>query len=55
MVRCLPTLAGEGRRVWHSGVNSFTAKSILGGTKNSRWEGFWLVAKHKHAHIPTVM
>jgi hypothetical protein len=31
-----------------------TAKSILVGTKNYRSEGF-LLAKHKHTNIPTMM
>jgi hypothetical protein len=34
--------------------NSFTAKSVPTGTKNSRSEGF-LLAKHKHTNIPTMM
>jgi hypothetical protein len=34
--------------------NSLTTKSIPAGTKNSRSEGF-LLAKHKHTKIPTVM
>jgi hypothetical protein len=34
--------------------NSFTAKSIPTGTKNSRSEVF-LIAKHKHTNIPTMM
>ncbi len=38
----------------NSSINSFTAKSVLAGTKNSHFEGFWL-AKHKHKNIPTMM
>ena len=34
--------------------NSLTPKSIPAGTKNSRSEGFLLV-KHKHTNIPTMM
>jgi hypothetical protein len=34
--------------------NSLTAMSVLTGTKNSRSEGF-LLAKHKHTNIPTMM
>ncbi len=34
--------------------NSLTPKSVPGGTKNSRSEGFLLV-KHKHTNIPTMM
>ena len=36
--------------------NSFfyvTPKSVLAGTKNSRWERFWL-AKHEHKNISTM-
>jgi hypothetical protein len=36
------------------GINSFTAKSVLVGTKNSHSEGFWQ-AKHNHTNIPTMM
>ena len=35
-------------------VNSVTAKSVPTGTKNSHTEGF-LLAKHKHTNIPTMM
>ena len=35
-------------------VNSLTPKSVLAGTKNSRSEDF-LLAKHKHTNIPTMM
>jgi hypothetical protein len=35
-------------------VNSLTAKSVPTGKKNSRAEGF-LLAKHKHTNIPTMM
>jgi hypothetical protein len=35
-------------------VNSLTPKSVPAGTKNSRSEGFLLV-KHKHTNIPTMM
>ena len=35
-------------------VNSLTAKSVPTVTKNSREEGF-LLAKHKHTNIPTMM
>jgi hypothetical protein len=35
-------------------INSSTANSVLAGTKNSRSEGF-LLAKHKHTNIPTMM
>ena len=34
--------------------NSLTPKSVPAGTKNSRSEGFLLV-KHKHTNIPTMM
>jgi len=34
-------------------VNSFTAKSVPAGMKNSRSEGF-LLAKHKHTNITTI-
>jgi hypothetical protein len=36
------------------GVKLLAAKSVLAGTKNTRWEGF-LLAKHKHITIPTMM
>ncbi len=35
-------------------INSLTPKSVPAGTKNSRSEGFLLV-KHKHTNIPTMM
>jgi hypothetical protein len=35
-------------------LNSLTPKSVPAGTKNSRSEGFLLV-KHKHTNIPTMM
>ena len=35
-------------------INSLTPKSVPAGTKNSRSEGF-LLAKHKHTNIPTMM
>ena len=35
-------------------INSLPPKSVLVGTKNSCLEGF-LVAKHKHTNIPTMM
>jgi hypothetical protein len=35
-------------------LNSLTPKSVPAGTKNSRSEGF-LLAKHKHTNIPTMM
>ena len=35
-------------------VNGLTAKSVPAGTKNSRLEGF-LLAKHKHTNVPTMM
>jgi hypothetical protein len=34
--------------------NSLTPKSVPAGMKNSCWEGF-LLAKHKHTNIPTMM
>ncbi len=36
------------------GVNSLTSKSVPAGTKNYCSEGF-LLAKHKHTNIPTMM
>jgi hypothetical protein len=35
-------------------LNSLAVKSVPAGTKNSRAEGF-LLAKHKHTNIPTMM
>jgi hypothetical protein len=42
------------RSTYHTVLNSLTPKSVLAGTKNSRSEGF-LLAKHKHTNIPTMM
>jgi hypothetical protein len=42
--RCPPSLK----------VDSLTPKSVPAGTKNSRSGGF-LLAKHKHTNIPTMM
>ena len=39
---------------WIKQLNSLTPKSVPAGTKNSRSEGF-LLAKHKHTNIPTLM
>jgi len=44
----------DGRATDNNQLNSLTPKSVPAGTKNSRSEGF-LLAKHKHTNIPTMM
>jgi hypothetical protein len=52
---CLPPPPRNAPLSTHRGeVNSLTPKSVPAGMKNSRLEGF-LLAKHKHTNIPTMM